>query len=264
MIELALLFLIGACSGLLAGLFGVGGGVILVPALVVLFGMLGIGGGWVTHLAVGTSLATIIGTGAISTLSHHRRAAVRWELVTRLAPGIVLGAWLGALCAGVLPEPWLKRLFALFLASIGLHMLLSRARRSGAHPLPGRAGLWSMGGLIGALSALVGIGGGSLTVPFLHRHGVELRAAVGTSAACGLPIALAGALGFAVAGWGRTELPPWSSGFIVWPAVLVMLLGSMPMAPLGAKLAHQLPVALLRRLFGGLLVMMALHLALAP
>ncbi|MBN2886154.1 MAG: sulfite exporter TauE/SafE family protein [Chromatiaceae bacterium] len=261
--DFALLLGIGACSGLLAGLFGVGGGVVLVPALVLFFAALGVGGDWVTHLAVGTSLATIIGTGVMSTLSHQRHGGVRWDLVARLAPGIVLGAWLGAALAGVLPEPWLKRFFALFLATIGARMLLGSAQREPRHPLPDTAGLWGMGALIGGLSALVGIGGGSLTVPFLHRHGVALRAAVGTSAACGLPIASAGALGFAVVGWGREGLPPYTTGFIHWPAALTILLASMPLAPLGARLAHRLPVGVLRRLFGALLVAMALHLGLS-
>lgn len=261
LLDLSAFLLTGMLSGLLAGLFGVGGGVVAVPALIFIFGHLGIGGSWVPHLAVGTSLAAILGTGAASTLAHHRRGAVRWDLVGRLAPGIVLGAWAGAGLAGILPELMLKRLFAAFLVYVGMRMLLSPRVHTG-RTLPGRAALWAVGSGIGALSALVGIGGGTMTVPFLAGRGIELRRAVGTSAACGLPIALAGAIGFAIVGLGRDGLPPWSTGFVYWPAVGLLLLASMPAAPLGARLAHALPVQLLRRGFGVLLLGVALRLAL--
>lgn len=260
-LDLFAFLLTGALSGLLAGLFGVGGGVIAVPALILIFGHLGIGGDWVPHLAVGTSLAAIVGTGAASAWSHHRRGGVRWDLVWRLAPGIVLGAWIGAAVAGIMPELWLKRLFAAFLAYVGTRMLLPSRMRQG-RTLPGTAGLWAVGSGIGALSSLVGIGGGTLTVPFLASRGIDLRQAVGTSAGCGLPIAIAGTVGFALVGWDREGLPPLSTGFVYWPAVGMLLLASMPLAPVGARLAHTLPVALLRRAFGVLLLALAMRLAL--
>jgi uncharacterized protein len=262
MIEFIAYLAIGALSGVLAGLFGVGGGAVMVPALMLLFGALGIGGDWMAHLAVGTSLATIIGTGAASTLAHHRRGGVRWDIVWPLAPGIVIGALAGAALAGWIPGLWLQRIFAVFLASVGVRLLMtSTPAVSASHPLPGHAGLVTVGGGIGMLSSLVGIGGGTLTVPFLSRHGLEMRQAVGTSAACGLPIALAGALGFVLTGWGRPGLPAFSTGFVYWPAVLTMLIASMPIAPLGARLAHALPVTLLKRLFGVLLLLIAMRLA---
>jgi uncharacterized protein len=262
MIEFIAYLAIGALSGVLAGLFGVGGGAVMVPALMLLFGALGIGGDWMAHLAVGTSLATIIGTGAASTLAHHRRGGVRWDLVWPLAPGIVIGALAGAALAGWIPGLWLQRIFAVFLTSVGVRLLMtSTTAVSASHPLPGHAGLVTVGGGIGMLSSLVGIGGGTLTVPFLSRHGLEMRQAVGTSAACGLPIALAGALGFVLTGWGRPGLPAFSTGFVYWPAVLTMLIASMPIAPLGARLAHALPVTLLKRLFGVLLLLIAMRLA---
>jgi len=271
LLELASYLAIGAASGLLAGLFGVGGGVIVVPALILLFsqamqtgpispGEIGMASEWIPHLAIGTSLAAIVGTGAASTHAHHRRGAVRWDLVARLAPGIVLGALFGAVVAGFMPELWLKRIFAVFLTYVGARLLIPRkAHRDGI--LPGPAGMWSAGGGIGALSALVGIGGGTLTVPFLSNRGIDMRNAVGTSAACGLPIAIAGAIGFMIVGWGREGLPSGTSGFIYWPAVGAILLASMPTAPLGAHLAHSLPVPLLRRLFGVFLLLVALRLA---
>ncbi|WP_295445704.1 sulfite exporter TauE/SafE family protein [uncultured Thiodictyon sp.] len=259
-LDLLGFLLTGVLSGLLAGLFGVGGGTIMVPALIFLFGHLGIGGDWVPQLAIGTSLATIIGTGAASALAHHRRGAVRWDLVAGLAPGIVFGTWGAAVVAGWLPGLWLKRLFAGFLTYVGVRILVPG--RAVAHrPMPGRAGLWAVGGGIGALSALVGIGGGTLTVPFLARCGLDLRHAVGTSAACGLPIAIAGAIGYMVVGWGRAGLPAASTGFVYWPAVVLMLLASMPAAPLGARLAHTLPVDLLKRAFGVFLLLIAARLA---
>lgn len=259
-VELSAYLTLGILSGLLAGLFGVGGGVVIVPALILIFTRMDIGGDWIPHLAVGTSLATIIGTGAASTRAHHRRGGVRWDLVARLAPGIVLGTWAGAGLVAVIPEWWLKRLFAGFLVVVSLRMLIrSTPRRSVPLPVTGR--LWAVGGGIGMLSALVGIGGGTMTVPFLNRHGLEMRQAVGTSAAIGLPIAIAGAIGLILAGWGRVGLPAFSTGFVYWPAVGVMLLASMPAAPLGARLAHALPVDLLKRLFGLLLLAVALRLA---
>lgn len=262
LIEFPILLAIGVLSGLLAGLFGVGGGVVVVPALILVFAHLDIGGAWTPHLAVGTSLATIIGTGAASTLAHHRRGGVRWDLFARLAPGIVLGAWAGAALAGVIPELWLKRLFAGFLALVGLRMLVKRTSEARGK-LPGKMGMWVAGGGIGTLSALVGIGGGTLTVPFLSGRGLGMREAVGTSSACGLPIAIAGVIGFIAVGWGREGLPALSTGFVYWPAVVTILLASMPTAPLGAHLAHALPVALLKRIFGALLLIVALRLALA-
>lgn len=260
-LDVAGFLLTGVLSGLLAGLFGVGGGVIVVPSLILLFGHLGLAQGWIPHLAVGSSLAAIVGTGTASTLAHHRRAGVRWDLTLGLAPGIVLGAGMGALVAGALPDLWLTRVFAAFLALVGVRML-TRAKAQAARAMPGRLGLAAVGGGIGVISALVGIGGGTLTVPFLSGRGLGMRQAVGTSAACGLPIALAGALGFVLVGWGREGLPPWSTGFVYWPAVGLVLVASIPSAPWGARLAHALPVEGLRRAFGVLLLGMALYLAL--
>ncbi|MBK1723786.1 sulfite exporter TauE/SafE family protein [Thiocystis violacea] len=260
--ELVSYLLIGALSGLLAGLFGVGGGAIMVPALILVFTHGELAQDWIPHLAVGTSLATIIGTGAASTLAHHRRAGVRWDLFVSLTPGIVLGAWAGAAFAAQIPDLWLKRLFAVFLAFVGARMLLPVARSVPTRVMPGRLGLWGVGGGIGMLSALVGIGGGTLTVPFLSNRGIDMRKAVGTSAACGLPIAIAGTIGFILAGLGRAGLPDLSSGFVYWPAVVAMLLASMPTAPLGTRLAHALPVQVLKRMFGVLLLLIAAKLAL--
>lgn len=262
LVELLAYLATGAAAGLLAGLLGVGGGVIVVPALVWVFAEAGFVGDWIFHLAVGSSLATLIGTGIASAYSHHLRGAVRWDLVRALAPWIVIGAWVGSAAAGVLDEAWLRRFFGLFLLYVGGRMLWGR---SGDHvrDLPGARSMGLAGTGIGSLSALLGIGGATLTVPFLGRAGLDVRHAIGTSSACGLPIALAGALGFVVTGWGREGLPPGSTGFVYWPAVACILLASVPAAPLGARFAHSLPLVVLKRIFAALVLVIGLKLLLA-
>lgn len=244
---------LGAGAGVLAGLLGVGGGLVIVPVLLWLFRGQGFDEGVVLHLAIGTSLGTIVATSLSSIRAHHRRGSVRWQLVARLAPGILVGAWVGAWAADQIPTFWLQRVFALFVISVGLQMLLN-PRVVGHRDPPGWPGMTAAGGVIGAVSALVGIGGGTMTVPFLVWHRVEMVKAVGTSSACGLPIALAGAVGFAVMGWGNANLPEGSTGYLYWPALLGVVAASVLTAPIGAWLAHNLPVAVLKRFFAVLLL----------
>ncbi|WP_089725935.1 sulfite exporter TauE/SafE family protein [Candidatus Thiosymbion oneisti] len=255
-IELAAYLGTGVCAGLIAGLLGVGGGVVVVPALVWIFSGAGFAADWSFHLAVGTSLATLIGTGSASAYSHHRRGTVRWDLVRILAPWLVIGAWIGSAGAGLLDATWLRRIFGLFQLYVGLDMLFKRAQ-VGAHKLPSRPALGLIATGIGSLSALLGIAGGTLTVPFLTRSGLDIRRAVATAAACGPSIALAGVLGFMVVGWGHAGLPPGSTGFVYWPAVAGILLTSMPSAPIGARLAHTLPLPVLKRIFAVLVLIVA-------
>lgn len=251
--------LTGALAGVLAGLFGVGGGIVIVPALIGVFDFTGIVGAWIPQLAVGTSLATIVGTSLASIHAHHRRGAVQWVLFQKLVPGLLLGAGLGAVLAGHLPGLWLKRIFILFLFYVAWRLFRSRSAQA-HYPMPGLGGMSLVGLLIGGLSSLVGIGGGTLTVPFLIGGGTDPRHAVATSSACGLPIALAGGIGFAVMGWGLEDLPGTSTGFLYWPAVVGVLLGSIPTAPYGARLAHSLPTATLKRVFAILLFIVGLKL----
>lgn len=253
LLDLGAYLAVGSVAGLLAGLLGVGGGLVIVPALVWVFHGNGIAPSVVVHLAVGTSLATIIVTSISSIQAHHRRGAVRWELVAQLTPGIVLGAWLGAALADALPTLWLQRVFAGFVIMVGLQMLLG-AHAEARRQLSGKPGMFLVGGVIGMVSAVVGIGGGSLTVPFLNWCGVHMRNAVATSAACGLPIAVAGAIGFVVAGWGDIALPEGTTGFVYWPAFVGISIASFLLAPLGARLAHSLPLPILRRVFAALLL----------
>lgn len=258
--DLVLLYLAaGTAAGILSGLFGLGGGVIIVPVLLLLFGLQGIPESVSMHMAVASSLAVIVTTSIASLRAHARRGGVRWELTLALTPGIVVGALGGALLAAWISGEALRIIFALFLVAVALRMGFAGEIRSSL-ALPGRAALGLAGTGIGLLSALVGIGGGSLTVPFLAKCGVAMREAVGTSAACGLPIALAGAVGFVLSGWNHPELPAWTSGYVFWPAVLAVATTSSLLAPVGAMLAYRLPADLLRRLFAVLLGLMAIRL----
>ncbi len=251
--NLGLFLLLGSVAGLLAGLLGVGGGLIIVPVLLWLFRAEGMAPAVVVHLAVGTSLATIVVTSLSSSVAHHRRGAVRWPLAGWLSPGIVLGAWVGVGLADLLPALWLQRAFAGFAILIGLQMAFG-VDAGVRGTFPGKWGMTLAGGVIGIVSVMVGIGGGSLTVPFLCRGGVPMRNAVATSSACGVPIALAGTMGFVIVGWGGAALPSGSMGFVYWPALLGIVPFSILFAPLGVKMAHSLPIGVLRRLFALLLV----------
>ena len=249
LVEFTLFFLaLGVFAGIMAGLLGVGGGLIIVPGVAWVLALNGVDPGVVMHLAIGTSLATIVVTSLSSIRAHHARRAVRWPVFQRLSPGIVVGALIGARIAHWLPSGVLKTVFGVFVLLIAAQMAFG-AKPAPHRSLPGRPGTSVAGVVIGAISAIVGIGGGSLTVPFLSWCNVQIREAVATSAACGLPIAIAGAAGFAFNGWNHAELPAWSIGYISLPALLAIAVASMLAAPFGAKLAHTLPTAMLKRVF---------------
>ncbi|MFN2308683.1 MAG: sulfite exporter TauE/SafE family protein [Gammaproteobacteria bacterium] len=255
--SLAIYLALGAGAGLLAGLFGVGGGLIIVPVLAWAFTVQGMDAGVIMHLAVGTSLASIWLTSIMSIRAHHRRGAVAWPLVKQLAGGLLLGAFAGSLIADQLPTTALKRLFGGFELLVAAQMLLV-SRYPPRFDLPGRAGMAAAGGLIGGVSAIIGIGGGTLSVPFLAACRVPMPQAVATAAACGLPIAVTGALGFMLTGWNAANLPAWSSGYLYWPAWLGIVVASGLTAGLGARLAHSLPAERLRQGFAGLLAIIGL------
>lgn len=257
--------LIGVVAGLMGGTLGLGGGVVIVPPLIYLFHGMGVDDAVVAQMAVGTSLATIIVTSASSVHAHHRAGYVLWPVAGRLTVGIVVGALLGAVIADRLSGVALTRLFGFFAIAIALQMLLRRPGRAvegGPTRLPGSAGLAGTGGVIGTFSSLFGIGGGSLTVPFLSWCRLPMQNAVAISAACGLPIALAGSLGFVVTGWGRPELPAWTLGYVYLPAALAIVVTSYPMAKVGARLSHRVPSAILRRIFAIFLIGIGLELIL--
>ncbi len=258
--ELLTYLITGAIAGLMAGLLGIGGGLVIVPALALLFAGQGFAPDSVMHYAVGSSLATIVLTSLSSLRAHHRRGSVLWSIVRPLTPGIVLGALAGAWLARQVSSPGLALMFGIFEILVAFQLL--RGRPPAPHRgLPGRAGLGVAGGVIGLVSALLGIGGGTLTVPFLLWHRVDIRAAVGTAAACGLPIALAGAAGFAM-GAGAGWTPGLHTGFLYWPAVVGIVITSVLLAPLGARLAHHLPRQTLRRVFAVFLVLVGMKMIL--
>ncbi|MDH5785896.1 MAG: sulfite exporter TauE/SafE family protein [Chromatiales bacterium] len=248
----------GAFAGTLAGLLGVGGGLIIVPILALTFAAQGVNPEIQMHLAIGTSLATIIFTSLSSVYAHHKHGAVEWPIFRAITPGIIIGALAGAFIARAIPTLSLRTLFGLFELFVAVQMALSL--KPAAHRgLPGRVGMSGAGIVIGAISALVGIGGGTLTVPFLLWCNVTIQRAIATSAAVGLPIAVGGATGFVLSGWGHHKLPEWSSGYLYWPALLGIVMASTLFAPLGATLAHRLPTVLLKRLFALLLFALALR-----
>ncbi|MBT8767824.1 sulfite exporter TauE/SafE family protein [Metapseudomonas boanensis] len=256
--EFLLYIVLGACAGVLAGLFGVGGGMIIVPVLVFSFTAQGFDPSVLTHLAVGTSLATIIFTSVNSVLEHNRKGAVRWPVFAWMALGILLGAGLGSLTAASIQGPMLQKIIGVFAILVALQMGLDLKPKA-SRDVPGKPGLTLAGGVIGWASAIFGIGGGSLTVPFLTWRSVPIQQAVATSAACGLPIALAGALSFMVVGWHDAHLPQWSLGFVYLPALVGIALTSMFFARFGARLAHKLSPRLLKRLFALLLLTVGLN-----
>jgi len=256
--EFLLYLPLGAAAGVMAGLFGIGGGLIIVPVLVFSFTAQGFDPTVLTHLAVGTSLATIVFTSINSVLAHHRKGAVLWPIFVWLTAGILLGAVLGSLTAASLKGPLLQKIIGLFAIAMALQMGLD-LRPKASREVPGKPGLSLAGVVIGWASAIFGIGGGSLTVPFLTWRSVPMQQAVATSAACGLPIAVSSALSFMAVGWGEAHLPDWSLGYVYLPAMIGIAATSMFFARVGANLAHRLPPRVLKRLFALQLMVVGLY-----
>ncbi|MBN8452690.1 MAG: sulfite exporter TauE/SafE family protein [Candidatus Accumulibacter sp.] len=238
-------------------MLGIGGGLVMVPALTMMFAaQAAFPGSEILHLALGTSMATILFTALASLRAHHRHGAVLWRVVGQITPGILLGTLLGTLFASSIPARPLAIFFTAFVCLVAVQMILNLKPKP-SRDLPGAAGVIAVGVGIGALSALVAIGGGSLTVPFLTWCNVRVQHAIGTSAAVGFPIAIGGSLGYIYNGWGHPGLPEWSLGYIYLPAFVWLVPSSMLIAPLGARLAHRLPVATLKRLFAVVLIALA-------
>ncbi|NIB42805.1 sulfite exporter TauE/SafE family protein [Pseudomaricurvus alkylphenolicus] len=259
MLTLLLVFaLVGALAGLIAGLFGLGGGVVMVPAMIYTFSLLNFPESVSTHLAIGTSLACIVVTASISSWTHWQKKAIDSQLLKHLVPGVIVGAWFGGVVASLLEGLELQFVFALFLIFVSVTMLASVAKDK--FSLPGRFGLGSSAVLIGGLSSLFGVGGGSMTVPYLRLCAVPMVRAVATSAALGLPIALSGAVSYVTQGWGQDKLPDWSLGFVYLPAFAGMVVCSAPASRIGAKLAHRLPADRLQQAFAIVLLLIAAEL----
>ncbi len=258
-LTLILFAVIGAFAGLSAGLLGIGGGIIVVPGLAFIFGSFHFPNSIIMHMAAGTSLAAMIFTASASVYSHHKRGAVLWPLFYKMLPGILVGVIAGAILADILSSHILEIIFGIFLIIIAVRMFLL-AKPKPTRGLPGPIWLSVISFVVGFKSGLMGIGGGALIVPILTYCNVPMRQASGTSAICGLPIAIVGTIAFLFTGLDAHNLPQWSTGYIYWPAALAVAIFSVIFVYVGGKLALRLPVNTLKRIFAVILAVMAIKL----
>jgi uncharacterized membrane protein YfcA len=252
----------GAFVGFLAGLLGIGGGMTLVPILSALFAAQALAAEHTVHLALGTAMASIIFTSSASVRAHHQRGAVDWAIVRQLAPGMAIGALVATLASGFVSQRALALAFAAIVYAGATQMLLG-GRPSASRGLPGTTGMVAVGTAVGVICGLVSAGGAFLTVPFMLFCRVPVVTAIGTAAAVGIPVALVGTVGFVASGWRVPALPAASLGFVYLPALAALVVGSVATAPLGARLAHRLPVTTLKRVFALLLFALATKMVLA-
>ncbi len=258
-IGLIIAFLgLGAAIGFAAGLLGVGGGLLLVPFITILLTIKGFPKELIVHMAIATSLATIMFTSISSVRAHHKRGAVAWRIVALLTPGILVGSWIGPWIGAQMNASGLSFFFAAFVALSATQMLLDK-KPAAARELPKPPGMFMAGGVIGITSGLVGAGGGFISVPFMTWCNVKIHNAVATSAALGFPIALAGTLSNIYNGMQVPNLPAGSLGFVYFPALLVVSLASVTTAPLGVRTAHSLPVKSLKKIFALVLYLLAAY-----
>ena len=258
----------GTIAGLLAGLFGIGGGMIIVPALIYIFKAQGMSPDVLTHVGIGTSLSTIIVTSISSLRAHNSKGGVNWYVWKRMAPGLVIGSLIGAGIATVIQGDSLQVIIGIGAFLVGLKMLFMKNKSlkdNDLSRLPSGFGQTGLGGFIGLVSAIFGIGGGTLTVPILSYCGLKIQHAVGTSAACGLPVATAGAIGFFVFGQFlspdvKDTLPSGVYGFVHIYAFVCVSLASFFTAPIGARFAHKVPAAILKKAFAILLLVVGIKL----
>jgi uncharacterized membrane protein YfcA len=257
LLILALLAM-GCFGGFAAGLLGIGGGMILVPFITMVLTARGVPESLVVHMAIATSLATIMFTSLSSLRAHHKHGAVVWRIVALLAPGIVVGSTIGPWIGKQMNTATLACFFGAFVAFSATQMLINK-KPAAARELPGTPGMFAAGGLIGILSGLVGAGGGFMSVPFMTWCNVRIHNAVATSAALGFPIALAGTIANVFYGWSEPDLPDYSLGFIYVPALLIIVAASVMTAPLGARTAHRMPVRQLQKVFAVILYALAAY-----
>lgn len=263
--DLILTFLaLGAFVGLAAGLLGIGGGGVLVPILTAIFLSQNIAADQVVHLALGTSMACIMVTSLSSLRAHHANGAVVWPLVKLMVLGVVLGTFSATFIASMISSKALAIFFACFMAYVAIQMFFNSTSKSlqnnqpSTHHEINRVELMLASIGIGSISAIVSIGGGSITVPYLTWRKIDIRKAIGTSAAIGFPLSVAGSLGYLLSGWSHTPPTPYTYGFINLPAVLVISITSFLAAPLGANLTQKLPVGTLKKIFAILLALLSL------
>lgn len=255
--EVLLLIVMGAIAGILAGLLGIGGGIIIVPVLALVFDHQGINVDVLMHVSIGTSLATIVITSISSIRAHQQHKAIHWPIFRRITPGILLGGFLGAIVAKFIAGDDLRLIFGIFMLFVAAQMIFGNATRPHGQ-LPKTTGMFVAGTAIGTMSSLMGVGGGSMSVPFLTWCNIAIRNAVATSSAIGLPIAIAGVSGYIITGWNVDHRPVWSLGFVNIPAFFSIVVASTLFAPVGARIAHRISPRRLKLFFGYFLLILSI------
>ncbi len=248
---------LGSAVGFLAGLLGIGGGLIIVPALVYLLPLLGIDGDIVMPIALATSLGAIVITSSSAALAHHRNKNIDWSLAKPLMLVVAVGALLGAFIADFLSTQTLTNFFAFMVMVLALYMLLSIASTK-ERELPSTLVLQFIGGLMGIIASLMGIAGGAILVPALSYFGLSMRKSIGIATVCGVMVALFGSFGYIITGLNQVNLPTWSLGYIYLPALVGIIISSALFAPLGVKYATKLPVKTLKKFFAIFLILVAI------
>jgi uncharacterized membrane protein YfcA len=248
--------LMGLFVGFFAGLLGIGGGLILVTLMVYMFTLQGFPADRLLHLALGTSITSIVFTSISSLRAHHKHGAVRWDILRVAVPGLVVGTLLGTVVADLLKSKYLAIFFVIFVYYSALQMF-ANVKPKATRQLPGKVGMTVVAVIVGIVSSLVGVGGGVMTIPLMSHCNVPMRQAIGTSAALGLPIAIAGAVGFIATGLGKDHLPALSVGYVYLPALVGIVIGTFVTVPWGAKMAHSMPVTTLKRIFAVILFILA-------
>ncbi|MFO7581834.1 sulfite exporter TauE/SafE family protein [Guyparkeria sp.] len=260
--EYLLFAILGMVGGLAAGLLGIGGGLIMVPVLLMIFPTIGITGPHLVHIAIGTSLAAIVFASVTSVYSHHRHGGVLWNVFARFAPGMVIGAILGSMVAHYLPGGILKIVFGILEILVALQMAFGKTPPA-SRQLPGIVPLTGVSTTFGAIASIMGMGGGAMTTPFFLYCNITARNAIATSASLGLPTALFGSIGYIVTGWSAEGLPEMSAGYVYLPALAGIVVFSVLFAPIGAKLAQILPALTLKRIFSLVLMGLGIHMILS-
>ena len=256
--DVAIYFVIGIIAGIMAGMLGIGSGVIVVPALAFVFSRENFSPSIIMHVAAGTSLATIAVTTSRALLGHLKRKVLVWPIYKRIFLGVIIGTVAGAVLAHFLHSRTLSIIFGIVLVLLGLKMFFPSAKE-GHRKLPGTLACSSVGFLIGGKSGLLGLGGGALSTPFFTHYGVPIRQSFVVATAVSVTVSTVGAISFIVTGMYADKLPHWSTGYIYWPAWIGVIAGSLSAVPLGIWLSHRLPVPVLRRIFAVLLTLLGLH-----
>ena len=256
--EILFLLASGAVAGMFAGLLGIGGGIIIVPVLAMVFTSQGVSIDVLMHVAIGTSLATIVITSLSSIRAHQKHQAIDWSVVRVITIGLFIGGLIGAAIAKLIPGEDLKLIFSIFMFLIAAQMYFGNTTKP-HRTLPNKPGMIFAGTAIGTIASLMGVGGGSMSVPFFTWCNMSIRNAVATSSAVGFPIAVAGTIGFIVTGWSEVDRPVMSFGYVNLPALFSIVVASVLSAPLGAWIAHRISPVILKRIFAAFLVILGIR-----